>query len=299
MILLDFSQVFIGSFMQVAKHEPPDEDMVRHVALNTIRFYNKKYKEEYGDMVVCCDHYHTWRKEFFPPYKATRKLKREKDEKDYISGKVTYTWDELFKSLNKVRDEIRESLPYTVMHVEQCEADDVIATLCKYFQTEETIPTGNGNLFEEKQKILIISSDKDFIQLQHFGNVNQFSPLAKKNLIHKDPVDFLEEHIISGDRSDGVPNVLSSDDCFVQGLRQSPLTKKRLSIIKEGNLSEKERIGYSRNKTLIDLSQIPEKIETSIINQWKTTDQCKDRKHILNYFIKFRLKNLMDVIEDF
>jgi hypothetical protein len=185
------------------------------------------------------------------------------------------------------------------MHVEHCEADDVIAALCKYFQTEETIPTGNGNLFEEKQKILIISSDKDFIQLQHFGNVTQFSPLTKKHLIHEDPVDFLEEHIISGDRSDGIPNVLSSDDCFVQGQRQTPLTKKRLSIIKGGDLTEKESIGYSRNKTLIDLSQIPENIQTNIIHEWKTTDQCNDRKKLLNYFIKFRLKNLMDVIEDF
>ena len=298
MILVDYSQVFIGAFMQVVKNYKPDEDLVRHIVLNTIRNYKKQYKD-YGDIVLCCDSYNTWRKQFFPQYKAPRKMKRAKDEENYVSGDSSFSWEDLFTSLNKVRDEIKNHLPYTVMHIEECEADDIIAILSKYLQTEETIPAGMNGMFEEKQNVMIISSDKDFIQLQQYDNVKQFSPIAKKFITDKDPKSYLDDHILRGDKSDGIPNILSDDNVFVEERRQIPLTKKKIAELDMDNLSESNNYRYSRNKTLIDLSCIPERIEEKILTEWKETDQCKSKKDMLNYFMKHRLKNLMEVIEEF
>jgi hypothetical protein len=299
MILVDYSQVFIGSFMQVVKNNKPDEELVRHIVLNSIRNYNKNYSKEYGDIVLCCDHQNIWRKQYFPQYKVPRKLKRKKDEENYILGNVSFSWNDLFKSLNKVREEIKEYLPYTVMQVEECEADDIIAVLCKYLQTEETIPSGKVSFWEEKQQVMIISSDKDFIQLHSYDNVKQYSPLTKKYLTHENPKEYLYEHILRGDKSDGIPNILSDDKCFVEERRQIPLTKKRLSQINIEELSESNNYRYSRNKTLIDLSNIPDHIEKFIIDEWKTTNQCINRKQLFNYFVKYKLKNLIEVIEEF
>ena len=156
----------------------------------------------------------------------------------------------------------------------------------------------NG-MFEEKQNVMNISSDKDFIQLHQYDNVNQFSPIAKKFITDKDPKSYLNDHILKGDKSDGIPNILSDDNVFVEERRQIPLTKKKIAELDMDNLSESNNYRYSRNKTLIDLSCIPERIEEKILTEWKDTDQCKSKKDMLNYFMKHRLKNLMDVIEEF
>ena len=46
-----------------------------------------------------------------------------------------------------------------------------------------------------------------------------------------DPIVFLREQIIKGDRSDGVPNILSDDDIFLRDERQKPINKKKISRV--------------------------------------------------------------------
>jgi hypothetical protein len=174
------------------------------------------------------------------------------------------------------------------MYVENSEADDIIATLVKQ-QTEDLY--------------LIISGDKDFIQLHHYGNVYQFSPLLKGFIgEQEDPIRFLREQIIKGDRSDGVPNILSDDDIFLRSNeRQKPINKKRLeewSNVDNIPLGSETRKHYERNKKLIDLSEIPEHIEKRIINTFKNY-KVKDRSLLLNYFMTNKLKSLIENINDF
>ena len=77
MILLDFSQTVIGSFMGVARGASEvDEELLRHLVLSTIKTFRTKYHEEYGEMVICADSSRNWRREIFPQYKANRKAKR-------------------------------------------------------------------------------------------------------------------------------------------------------------------------------------------------------------------------------
>jgi hypothetical protein len=283
MILVDLNQVLLAGLMaQIANQKGKlDEHLIRHMILNIIRTHVKNFKGEYGDIILCCDNRKYWRKEYFPFYKAGRKKTREKSDLD---------WHLIFDMLAKFKVELRENFPYKVIDVEGAEADDIIGTLVPRHAPHE--------------KILILSSDGDFLQLQQYGvNVKQYNPSQKKYVKSADPLLELKEKIIRGDKGDGIPNIFSPSDCFVRDLRQKPITKGMLDkIINEDlnhpNWSADAVAGFSRNKVLIDLTQIPTEIKEKIINTYEETVPAK-RNKLLNYFIEHKLKNLMEVIEEF
>ena len=262
-----------------------DEDMIRHMVLNSIRMYNKKYRDQYGQMVICCDGSNYWRKEFFPNYKGARKKKREGDSLD---------WSEIFRVLNLVREELKENFPYNVLHIDKCEADDVIGALA--INTQE---------FGEHEPVMIVSSDKDFIQLQKYKNVSQFSPIQKKQVTDPNPRTYLFNHIMRGDQGDGIPNVLSWDDTFmVEGLKQNQLRQTRIDEWAENSddlrscMDDTIYRNYQRNLKLIDLDQIPKEIHETIINNFKS-QKLPMKMKVLNYLIKKRCNNLIEVVEEF
>jgi hypothetical protein len=288
MILLDLNQVMISNLMMQPglKADGIDENMIRHMVLNSIRMYNVKFKDKYGEMIICADDKKYWRRDIFPYYKASRKKAREESP---------YDWNLIFETLNRVRDEIRENFPYKVIQIDKTEADDVIGTICheRGVQLNAT----------EQEYILILSSDKDFMQLQKFSNVDQYSPIAKKFLKEQNPVKFLREHIIKGDRGDGIPNILSSDDTFVTESRQKPVVEKKLNIWvtqePEDFCDERMLRNYRRNESLIDLSKVPGEYATKIVTAYHAPNEVKGKDKILNYFIKNRMKLLMEHIQEF
>ena len=279
MILLDYSQTVIGSFMAMGRGKPVvEEDLLRHTILNSIRMFRNQFTKDFGEMVICCDGKDNWRKKVFPEYKANRRKNREDDPTD---------WKTLFELLHEMREDISKYFPYKVMHVDEAEADDIIAVIVRELSEEPT---------------LILSSDKDFIQLQKFDNVKQWSPLQKKFIVG-DPVESLFDKTIRGDTGDGVPNILSSDDTFItEGKRQTPVRKKNMELWRgkkpEDYCNEAMLRNYHRNKTMVDLEETPKSICINIINQYQSQD-VGDRSQLLNYFVDKRLKNLMEVIEEF
>ncbi|OUW48035.1 MAG: hypothetical protein CBD47_03595 [Synechococcus sp. TMED187] len=277
MILLDYSQIALANII-VQKID--DEELIRHMILNSIRMYNKKYRDEYGQMVICCDGFNTWRKEYFPQYKASRKKTRAASDMN---------WENIFLYLNQIRDEIKENLPYKVIHMEGMEADDIIGTLT--YETQE---------FGQHEPVMIISSDKDFIQLHKFKNVKQYSPARKKLIEEKHPRKYLFEHVCRGDTGDGVPNVLSPDNCFVDGIKQTPMRKTVIDfwMENEDNMPQEVLRNYQRNSTLIDLSKIPTDIYSNIVQEYNSQKPAMKMK-VLNYLIKKRCKNLIEVVEEF
>ena len=195
--------------------------------------------------------------------------------------------------LAKFKLELKENFPYKVIDVEGAEADDIIGTLAPRAVMHENV--------------LIISSDGDFLQLQMYNGrsqytIKQYNPAQKKFVISNDPIMDLKEKIISGDKGDGIPNVLSSSDCFVTGTRQTPIGKAKMQKFLAENYidweDERARIGFSRNQTLIDLRNIPDTIKDKIINTYEETKPAGKNK-MLDYFIANKLKNLMEVIEEF
>ena len=197
MIIFDYNQVAISNLMEQIGYSKTEvqEDLVRHMILNTIRTYVKKFKKTHGpEVILACDNKNYWRKELFPNYKASRKRVRE------TSG---HDWNVIFECLNKIRDELKENSPYKVIEIDTCEADDIIATIVTKYSANE--------------KIMILSSDKDFAQLQKFKNVEQYSPILKKYVKEELPSLQLKQLIIRGDKGDGIPNIMSPDDVFVTG----------------------------------------------------------------------------------
>ena len=281
MIIMDMNQITLASLMMhlnMTKTDEPDESMVRHMILNSIRMYRSQFNKDYGEIVLTYDSKHYWRRDFFPNYKAGRRKGREKDSKD---------WDLIFGVLNKIKAEFKDNLPYKYLEVYGAEADDIIATLCKNFCNDD--------------KIMIVSGDKDFIQLQKYSNVQQYSPILKKYVNGHDPDTYIKEHILKGDTSDGVPNVLSPDNTFVDGLRQRPLGKKKIENwldINIDDLQDEVKRNYQRNDKLINLDRIPEELEKEIMVDFDNAP-CGDRSKLLNYFIQSRLKNLTETIGEF
>ena len=284
MIIIDMNQISLASLMMdlnMRKSNEVDESMVRHMILNSIRLHRQQFQKEFGEVVLTYDSKHYWRREYFPNYKAGRRKGREKDDKD---------WDSIFGVLNKIKAEFRENLPYKYLEVYGAEADDIIATLCK-----------NITFFDEDEKIMIVSGDKDFIQLQKYPNVKQYSPILKKYVNGHDPNTYIKEHILKGDTSDGVPNVLSPDNTFVDGIRQRPLGRKKIENWLDmhiDDLPDEVKRNYQRNAKLINLDNIPEELEMEIMKTYKEAP-CGDRSKLLNYFIQSRLKNLTNEIGEF
>ena len=285
MILLDFSNIIVGSIMIAHKtsyEEKITEDFIRHLVLNSIRNYRVKYRQKFGEIVICTDSRKSWRKEIFPQYKANRKIKREKQQ-----TQEGMDWSALFQTINDIIVEIDEYFPYKVLSISGAEGDDIIAVLAK-------------NVHENS---IIISSDKDFSQLHKYKHIKQYSPIQKKMLTTSNPYKYLKEHIIRGDKGDGVPNILSADDCIVKGERQKPITKKKLAvwlaqsdITNDNGLTKK----WKRNQKLIDFDYIPESVASDIMEQYS-------KKKIINeipgrftkYFIKNNLNYLMEHKGDF
>jgi hypothetical protein len=284
MIICDFSGISIATIFSQPKASL-NENLIRHMILNSLRMYNTKYRDEYGKMILACDS-NSWRKDVFKEYKASRKTSREKSDLD---------WSEIFNIINNVKSEIEEFMPYPVLQVRGAEADDIIATLVECTQE-----------FGCNEKVMIISSDKDFAQLQKYKNVEQFSPSLKKKIVEKNPQRVLFEHIIRGDDSDGVPNVMSNDDVFVSGSRQSPIRSTSIdkwwseSQTKQPHefLSEDVYRNYLRNKNMIDLSCIPSHISEAIKDEYKSK-QTKSNSKVLNYLISKRCNQLVGSAEEF
>jgi hypothetical protein len=286
MIILDLNQVMISNIMMQLNHTPDvEEDLVRHMVLNSIRMYRQKFVNDYGELVIACDDKNYWRKDIFPYYKAHRKDDR---------AKSTHDWNKIFTVLNTIREEIKQYFPYRVIQVDRAEADDIIGVLARehgtYLNNEDT------------EKVLILSGDKDFGQLQKYMNVEQYSPVQKKWITVKDPRRFLREHIMKGDRGDGIPNFLSADSCIINKERQKPVATKKLDewvdLEPEQFCNDDMLRNYKRNEALVDLEQVPDHIADQIIDTFKNYKVPK-RGGLLNYFIKNRLKNLMDSIGEF
>ena len=283
MIIIDLSQVMIATLMvQLGNHTNAevDENLLRHMILNSIRANKVKFFSEYGEFVIAADDKRSWRREVFPYYKANRKRDRDASE---------LNWNLIFESLHKIKEELKTYFPYRVVQVEGAEADDVIATLVK-------------NRSHDFEKVLILSGDKDFQQLQRYANVKQYSPVLKKFITCKNPDAYLKEHTIRGDVGDGVPNFLSPDNSLVAGTRQKPISSKKLEtwLSRDPNefCTQEMLRGYKRNQQLVDFDYIPPAIEASILEEFKNQDN-KDRSKLFNYFVTNKLKGLTEAINDF
>ena len=283
MIIMDYSGIALAS---IIINKTFEESLIRHMILNSIRMYRSRYIDEYGEIVLACDGPNNWRRSAFPQYKANRKKGRDES---------TFDWNEAFRILHLVREEIKENFPYKVIHIDQCDADDIIGTLV---DLKSDVPIN-------PEPIMIVSSDRDFVQLQRFPNVKQYSPILKKEVVESNPRLFLQTHIIKGDKGDGVPNILSEDNVFVEGFRQTPMSKKKIDNIIE-DLDDGELLyaaswyrNYCRNKKLIDLTETPNDLKRQIINSFEEQDPWSNKGNVFPYLVSKNCNELIKSVQEF
>lgn len=257
-----------------------EEDLLRHMTLDSLRATILPFKRNHGEIVLACDSKKSWRRDIFPYYKANRQQVKDASGLD---------WKLIFQSLDLIKAELKEFFPHKVLEVEGCEADDIIAVLAK--------------LKSSSEQVIIVSNDKDFLQLQKYPNVKQWRKYDEKYITSDNPQAFLKEHIIRGDRSDGVPNFLSPDDTFVTGTRQKSINKNSLDAWlnmtpKDICQNDNQSRWYNRNEMLINFDYISPSITDGIITAYNET-KTGNRNKLLNYFISKKMKSLIGSLGDF
>ena len=277
MILVDANQIAISHLMIRNKIESGiNIDSVRRSIVRVIGRIQRKFKGEFGQMVLCYDDKNYWRRQVFPYYKMNRKQERENSK---------YDWNQVFSVLNKIRDELRDNFPFHVLQVDGAEADDIIASLVK-----------RNNSQNYPEPILILSADKDFIQLHKYPLVKQYDPIRNRWIQDLDPVKYLQEHIIRGDRSDGIPNILTCDDAIVMNKPQKKMSREKISSLASMDPSEFTNFirlrNWKRNSELIDFAMIPEAVGDRIINYY--TSYKPSTEINFTYFIQNNIHDLID-----
>ena len=279
MILVDYSAIAISNV--VTQKLDIEEDLIRHMILNSLRLHRAKHREKFGELVLCIDGSKNWRREIYPQYKYKRKDARKESKMD---------WSEVFRIMNMVKEELKENFPYKVVEVDEVEADDIIGVIC-----EDTQEFGRG------EDVMIISGDKDFAQLQKYSNIHQYSPITRKYIKEATPRKQLMELILKGDTADGVPNVLSGDNVFVDGERQTPLRQNKINeLINDPKaLGEEVYRNYLRNKKLIDLTETPEPLKEKIIYNYESQDRWDNKGKVFPYLVEKRCRRLLEDVKDF
>lgn len=301
-ILIDFSQVVLSSCYvfseqlnknQLAQQSAEGgrkraENIIRHVILSQLLAIKKKFGKSYGDLVICCDapFGKYWRKNEFPYYKANRKKAREDSALDF--GMI-------FDIAEHIIEDLEAFFPYKVVRVVGAEADDVIGTIVQKAQ-----------YFGNAEKFLIVSEDQDYVQLQQYPNVAQYRPRQKKMLVEKQPIAYLQEKIIRGDKGDGIPNVLSEADTFVTGKKQKAVTKDKLKGILDNFVLYTEEGRYDdpifermrENQRLIDLGYIPNDLQEQIMNDYNVTPKGTAGT-IFNYLMSHGCTVLLQHVQEF
>jgi 5'-3' exonuclease len=296
MILIDFNGVtmpHVTAFQADLRTNDKERilDLCRHTILSQLLVYKKKYEQKYGEMVICLDGRNYWRKQEFPNYKSNRK--KTKDE--------MVDWQIVYDCLNQIRDELKAFFPFKVIFVNEAEADDAIASLIEYSQDNDLI---EEILVSEPRPMIIISSDGDFGQLQKYSNVEQFSPFKKK-LVKFNKKEIHEKrmtHIVKGDANDGVPNMFSGDNVFVDKIRQTPVSQKRLDEFFEKGIdackNDTERRNYQRNQMLVDFDFVPQRVKDEILKEYHNAKPVKDLNLIMEYFMKNKCRLLLETLQD-
>jgi hypothetical protein len=279
MIIIDYSAIAVSNI--VTQRLDIQEDMIRHMILNSIRMYRSRFRDKFGEVVMAGDAGNNWRYNEFPQYKAARKKTRKESKMD---------WKEAFRIINLVWEELGEHFPYKTIKIDGCEADDVIGVLVE--QTQE---------FGQHEPVIIISADKDFAQLQKYKNVSQFSPMTKKFIKEDHPRKQLLELVLKGDTADGVPNVLSDDNVFVNGGRQTPLRKPIIEALMHDPSSQGETVlrNIQRNRKLIDLESTPAALREKIIYSYDGQNKAGNKGKVFPYLVDKRGRRLLEDVKDF
>ena len=285
--------------------------MAMHIMFNSI---NKCWREFDGNHIVLCLEGRSWRKDFYEPYKANRRVimdsrsvREQEDDELYFEA-----YDDMIKFFS-------EKTNVSVVRCETAEADDMIATWIQQH------PDDNH---------FIVSTDSDFYQLlapnvtQYNGTTDQVVTLEgwkdlksgeevidKKTKAPKTPIEpewVLFEKCVRGDSSDNVfsayPGARLKGTKNKTGMREAFDDREsggynfnnfmlQRWVDHEGD-EHRVRNDYERNRILIDLTMQPDEIKELCIqrmNEGKSNEPVQNIGiHFMKFCAKWNLQRMSD-----
>lgn len=205
----------------------------------------------------CLEGKDNFRYKLYSDYKANRIIKTSSvDEK---------SMDE-FHRQKRIIIQLLHSLPITIVHADQYECDDVIATLTDNLKDEE---------------VIILSNDSDFIQLLQKGykHLRIYNPF-KKEYMSAPSYHYLTWKCLRGDKkTDNIPGLMG--DKAAEKLAKD--ADKFMQFLE----SPEVRADYSLNKKLIELRIIPD-------DELKFADYKIDYNILKEQFEKMDFKSILE-----
>lgn len=221
--------------------EEDDMSFIYHMELKSLFNVLKTYSNVY----ICKEGNNSlkWRKSVFSGYKENRKETKASDEY------------KLFMSSLPKLEQVLEDLPVKILRADFAEADDIIHAMVEKYHNDY-------------DKILILSSDKDLVQLKNYygDNIDVYN-MARKKYIDKNKNIVLEKAIV-GDASDGIPGIPGIGiKTFEKIIADKDEWNKK---IKNGKLEMLKRF-----INIIDLRKFPNEYKQNILLEDENSDLNK------------------------
>ena len=270
-----------------------------HLSLASV---NQVVRNHKIDHVVFCLEGKSWRKGFYKPYKANRKLDESAmTDAEIEENKMFWETYEMFTTF------LREKTNVSVLREPNAEADDIIARFIHLHPND---------------KHYIISSDTDYVQLitenvhQYNGVSNELitpegyfkdngKPVIDKktnaNKLLEDPEYLLFKKCMRGDATDNVfsaypgvrekgsKNKIGLVEAFAdrnkQGFSWNNLMLQRW-LDHEG-VEHRVRDCYERNRTLIDLTAQPQDVKDKVDAAIREGVRVNTTPHVGIHLMKF------------
>lgn len=202
----------------------------------------------------------SWRKSIYPQYKANRHVENPQ-------------YNLIGKSY-EISEKILSCLPGLIMSVENCEADDVIYALSKYFSLKN-------------ESVKIVSTDRDLVQIMnYFKNCTVFDPVRNEfKTLNK---NILFEKAICGDNSDNIKGV--------KGIGPKTLEKmlNDKKIWSEMMVKYNGQEEYEKCMKIVDLKEFPytkEIVKNYLSKEWNVLNQEK----LFEIFDEYKLVKCKDL----
>jgi 5'-3' exonuclease len=273
--------------------------MALHLSLASV---NQVVRNHKIDHVVFMLEGRSWRKDYYKPYKANRKLDESvMTDAEIEENKMFWETYEMFTNF------LREKTNVSVLREPNAEADDLIARFIHLHPNDSHY---------------IISSDTDYIQLiaenvfQYNGVSNELirldgyfkdngkPVLDKKTKEHKlleDPQYLLFKKCMRGDATDNVfsayPGVREKGSKNKVGLIEAYADRNKQGFtwnnmmlqrwIDHDGVEQRVRDCYERNRTLIDLTAQPEEVKNKVDNAIRAGVRTTTTPQVGVHFMKF------------
>lgn len=261
-------------------HNP---EFVSHLVFTNVLYTAQKFGAWTGNpMVMALDSKPYWRTKYyadnrlkFAEYKNPKfekyKGNREKDD--------TIPWDAIYQVYTSVMVSLRDFSDFFVVGVDGAEADDVIAVATKHYSALG-------------QDVIVVSSDKDFKQLNRPPHVKVWDPIKKMFIPTMNIEHWKRVHALMGDKGD---NILAVKP------KVGPKTAEKMAPDLDYHLQTDPELRerYEFNRTLTDFDRIPEDITKAIVEKIESQGYNYNAMSLLKAFKEFRLSKVAENVHRF